>query len=215
MTAYATGFAIVSTDPTTADVDDIILNKNDGYWKRWNGSAWVTLGPQAPIDLRDPLGHGLIYTVDPAACDQVAGWPVANRAVAQRVIGGGTITKLGIHVHASSGNISLAIFRANGAGRATGVLTTQVVTTGAIACPPVGYAEVSLGGSYVINPGDWIVMSCDNTTASFRAASNSNYDTSPLHLGRSSLANSAHPVPSVFGTSVGSYQKGFLIVGVP
>lgn len=216
MTDYSGGFAVVTDDPATADIDDVILNRTSGFFKRWNGSIWVTLGPGSAPDVTDPFGHGLIYTVDPMYATATATWPTANRAVAHRVIGGGAITKLGIRVGVQSGNICLAIFRANGAGRATGTLNTRVVTTGAIACPASGWAEVDLGGSFTINPGDWIAMSCDNTTASFYAVNNNGaIDTSPVHLGRSSHANGAHPVGSTFNTTVASFNKGFLIVGVP
>ncbi len=161
----------------------------------------------------DPLGLGLISTFDPALANTQASVITANRGHGLRVIGGGTISKLGIRVAVSSGNISLAVYRSNGAGRATGTVA-RVATTGAVACPAAGYAEVSLGGSVTVNPGDWFAISADNTTALFSAAG-TNLTQTNLWLGRSFYGNAVHPLPTALNSAGGAaLVPGFLIVGV-
>jgi hypothetical protein len=90
----------------------------------------------------------------------------ANQAAFRPLIGTGAITKLGIEVATSSGNICAAIYGASGSGRDT-VPAARKATTGSIACPAAGYRELDLGGSVTIEVGDWVFFSADNTTATF------------------------------------------------
>lgn len=113
----------------------------------------------------------------------------ANDAKYTRVWGSGTISKVGLVVAVQSGNISVAIYRNN-----NGVPGTRVATTGAIACPAAGYQEVSLGGSYQVNYGDWFCITVDNTTATFNAKGSGVASALATNLGYKQT--SAHPAPT-------------------
>jgi hypothetical protein len=94
--------------------------------------------------------------------------PMSNpdQASYRRLIGSGTITKLGLDIAFPSGNICAAIYANGGEGRDAKPLTRKA-TTGSIACPGAGYQELDLGGEVVVDPGDWVGFSCDNLTALF------------------------------------------------
>jgi hypothetical protein len=97
----------------------------------------------------------------------------ANQASWIRWRGTGTITKIGIQVVVSSGNICAAVYSpTGGTGHSSGQGRdakpgARKATTGSIACPAAGYRELDLGGSVVIEPGDWFGFAADNTTATF------------------------------------------------
>lgn len=158
----------------------------------------------------DPLGLGLIYGIDPRI-GTLGTFASANRCLYTRVLAGGTITKIGIEVGVSSGNISVAAYSNSGSGRSA-VPGARLGTSGAVACPANGYQEVSLGGSVVVAAGDWLALSCDNTTASFlRFASGTG---TAIQNGLAYRQDTAHPAPSPAGTmAVTSYVP--TIVGVP
>lgn len=143
---------------------------------------------------KDPLGFGFPFTVDPAACGTNGTFPSANRMFAYRCIGGGSISKIALRVGTSSGNISVAVYRNSGTGRAS-VPGTRLATSGAVACPSSGYAEVSLGATIDVEPGDWFALSCDNNTATFGVNVTAAID-SALAQGRNGYQNTAHPCPS-------------------
>lgn len=120
--------------------------------------------------LGDPLGLGFPYTVDPRIAGATQNVGAVNRAIYARVTGGGTITKIGLLVGTSSGNIDVGVFTSTGVGRSARP-NVRLRSSGATACPTAGYAEVSLGGSVVVQSGDWLAIAADNTTATFGAIS--------------------------------------------
>ena len=136
----------------------------------------------------------------------------ANEAGYLRVEDGGTVSKIGIEVVTQSGNISVGVMSNTGIGRGSNP-TTRLATSGDIACPAVGYAEVALDTTVNVNPGDWFVITADNATATFRT-----------HLaapaisawgnGRQYRQASAHPVPSAAGTLVAQVGRTIIMVGV-
>lgn len=90
----------------------------------------------------------------------------SNFGHALRALGAGAITKIGIYVGASSGNIDVGIARASTPG---GPPATLIASSGSIACPAgSAWAEISLGGSVTVDPTtDYFVIAADNTTATF------------------------------------------------
>jgi hypothetical protein len=158
---------------------------------------------------------GFPFTVDPGAIRGTDSLPLpaANNSVYQRVREGGTITKVGMQVAVSSGNISVAVYRNSGTARSA-VPGTRLATTGAIACPSAGYAEVTLDASATLYAGDWISLSADNGTATFRTLLANVFD-SNLGLGRQLRQASAHPAPSTPASLIGTIGNTFVLVGVP
>lgn len=139
-------------------------------------------------------------------------WATANNARYCRVITGGTISKIGLHITVASGNISVAAYAGAGGGLAQ-VPTTQLATSGSIACPAVGYREISLGATITVYPGDFLALSADNIT--FAMAGNSGQDATPLVAGQLLKQSSAHPLPA---TPSGITATGFRVpalIGVP
>lgn len=151
----------------------------------------------------DGASFGVPYTLDPRTASTARTWPLANRCVYNRVSGSGPVSSIRIRVVTSSGNISVGHYTSSASGIA-GRAQTRQVTSGAVACPASGSADVSLGASTTVGAGDWFAMSCDNTTASF--AANAAPSGSNLLPGFEMYQSSAHPCPSTatdFG--VGGY----------
>lgn len=163
----------------------------------------------------DPIGWGFPFTVNPAlvrATDNVA-LASANDGIYLRVLGGGTISKIGLKVATSSGNISVAAYRNSGVGRAAVPGTTRLATSGAVACPATGYQEVSLGATIDVVSGDWFFLSADNNTATF-AALVANGGASNIAAGACYLQATAHPAPSSPGTLSAYMGRAYILVGV-
>lgn len=164
------------------------------------------------MPLRAPASRqeDVVATFNIVATPTTVVWQTANLGLYLRSTGNGTITKLGIHVVASSGNISLAVYQGSGVGRAR-VPGACLATTGAVACPAAGYQEVSLGASVNVTSADFLSMSCDNTTASFLGISG---NVSGLALGLSFTQATAHPLTASAGTLAASMFRIPQIVGV-
>jgi hypothetical protein len=123
----------------------------------------------------------------------------SNYCLYQRVIGSGTISKIGLWIKVSSGNISVAVYSNSGTGSAA-VPTTRQATSGAVSCPASGYAEISLGASVAVNDGDWIAISVDNVTATFASPLTDGGALNDFGKGVQYAQASAHPAPSSAGT---------------
>jgi len=145
--------------------------------------------------LSGATGWGFPKTTDHP--DVLAYVPLNNvgGCVYLRVIGSGTITKIGIYVGTQSGNISVGV--CSGAlGRANP--DTRKGTSGAVACPAAGYQEIALTGSVDVVEGDWFAISADNTTAAFASAGGSS-GVQLTDVGKGAMAYSssaAHPIPA-------------------
>jgi hypothetical protein len=115
---------------------------------------------------------------------------------------------LGLTVGVSSGNVSFSIHAGtagrNGPGAARWV-------SGALACPSTGDQTVNLGATVVVQPGDWIGMSCDNTTATFRAAA-PGIGSEVWMTGLVAFKDSSHPI--VAGTPSGTLGRGERLVAI-
>jgi hypothetical protein len=136
----------------------------------------------------------------------------ANQAVYLRVRGRGLISKIGLHVGVASGNIAVAVYSNNGDPGRSARPTTRKATSGSVACPAAGYAEVSLGASVYVDDGDWFVLVADNTTASFYRAGAGGFS-STIANGYSHHESSAFPPPATATVSTGAVFS-VVLVGV-
>lgn len=176
---------------------------------KWEPGAVAGSGPAA--SKADPLGFGIPWSFDPAQTHADLTVGAANRGWWYRVRGGATITKIGIHVQTSSGNICVAVYANTGSGRAA-TPGARLATSGSVACPAAGYAEVALGASVdVANGNHWLYVGADNTTAQLKAATPA---PSALLQGLSGYSDSgAFPAPSA-GPSLTMGNRGFILIGV-
>lgn len=160
---------------------------------------------------------GMPYSVVPAHMTGAVALSGPNRGAYFRSLGAGTISKIALHVSVASGNISVAVCRGPG-GR--GAPTSRLATSGAIACPAAGYAEIPLGASVTVNPAtDFLCLSTDNNTATFYgfgSMGEDNPNSTSIANGLSMTEAGAHPIPSPPGTGVmlGLRALGILLVGV-
>lgn len=134
-------------------------------------------------------------TFDANLAGTAASVTTADRCTFTRMRGRTTVAvnKANIGIGVSSGNISVAVYANNGssnsAARPTGA---PILTTGSIACPAPGLAEVTFTGSAIVPLGAWLAISCDNTTATFTR------DGATLTPpGMCYTQASAHPAPTV------------------
>lgn len=145
--------------------------------------------------VQDPFGLGLVLTVAgfaPGSAVQAFG--SANRCLFVRTLNGGTISKVRIEVGTSSGNISVAAYQNTGVGVLATPTGAPLSTSGAVACPASGAADVALGAAVSLAPGDWLALSCDNITATFRELS---MTTAAIYGGLACRQDTAHPAPTV------------------
>lgn len=89
-------------------------------------------------------------------------------------------------------NISVAVYRNVGKGgdAKPGV---RLATSGAVACPAAGYAEIALDKPVWVHQGDWLAISADGTTGTFQTLLAAGAD-SDLGKGRQYRQASAHPL---------------------
>lgn len=160
----------------------------------------------------DPLGLGIATNMIPPINSGAIAVASANDAHYFRCLGGASISKIAIHVGTQSGNISVAAYTNSGTGRNAAPTGGRIATSGAVACPS-GYSEVSLGGTVTVNEGDWLAISADNTTATFRGADTGNTG-SAIALGLHLAQPTAHPLPSTPASLTGVAGKTILLVGV-
>jgi hypothetical protein len=119
----------------------------------------------------------------------------SNHTIYQRVMGSGSISKIGVWVKASSGNISVSVYSNSGVGSAA-VPSSRTATSGAVACPAIGYSEISLGGTVTVKDGDWMAISADNVTATFACPLSDSGTFNDWGKGIQYAQSSAHPSPS-------------------
>lgn len=135
-----------------------------------------------------------------------------SRTYAARVFGSGTITKIRIIVGVQSGNICINVFGNTGSG-ASAQPGTLKGTTGSIACPASGAADVSLTGSVTVADGDWFAITADNNTATFSVAGSGGVLT--IFAGESGFA-AVNTVPIGSSLTLSSYEsKVYLMKGLP
>jgi hypothetical protein len=199
-----------------AQADIVNLStKPDGTFN-WGNAMRGAMSTIASADLetvesRLASSFGLIYTVDPALCTTLSGITTANRGVYGRVVGSGSVSKIGLEIGASSGNICVAVYRNTGTGR-TSAPGTRLATSGSVACPSTGFAEVALGATVDVQQGDWFYIGADNTTATFRVVHTTGA-ANGLAAGRWAFADANFPAPASPTPSAG-FNRGYCLVGI-
>ena len=121
-----------------------------------------------------------------------------SRIYVARIYGGGTISKIRVRVGTQNGNICVGVYAGPATdGIANAIPGTRKQTSGSVACPAAGIADVALGGSVVVVPGDFFAIMADNNTATFYNCGNG--DGSTLYSGLSgyrATAGTTLPLPA-------------------
>ncbi|WP_256789822.1 right-handed parallel beta-helix repeat-containing protein [Frankia sp. AvcI1] len=184
------------------------------------GTALVSNGPgsgfsfAAGISASDPPGYGIPanYPLPLTLGASASTHGVANEARYSRVCGGATISKIRTRISVASGNVCVAVYNNTGSGLSASPANRQA-TSGSVACPAAGDADISLGASVAVSHGMWYGFNADNTTISLYGWNGPS--SSSLMSGQAYTAGSAFPLPS---TASGLTANGFrqpLLVGVP
>jgi hypothetical protein len=160
-----------------------------------------------------PTGWRIPYTAPPNGLLGYSGMGAANDAIYQRVIGSGRVSKVALFVSTASGNISVAAYRGR-PGFTVPAAGSQLATSGAVACPGAGYAEVPLGSTISLVEGDWLALSCDNTTATFARASVPGIE-SVFGAGFAARGVTQHPLPASPTGLFDSIRVQFILIGKP
>jgi hypothetical protein len=186
----------------------------------WRGAAYNhTVSHDAALTLAYTDARQGKLDFPPTSVDPRAARPTdvavvgtsANTALYYRVRDGGTITKVALEVTTSSGNISVGVYSNTGVGRSAAP-AAQKATSGAVACPAIGVAEVTLTASVRVEPGDWLAISADNSTAAFRSALTAE-QTTALGNGLCYKQATAHPLPATPSSLSGISGRNILLVG--
>lgn len=111
------------------------------------------------------------HSMDPRLNTVAAGSTTANRRTYHRVRGASlACSKIALLVGTSSGNISVEVYSNTGTGSSARPTGAPRASSGSVACPASGEAQVALASSVTISEGDWIALWCDNATATFGRA---------------------------------------------
>lgn len=79
------------------------------------------------------------------------------------------ISKVGLHIGTSAGNITVAVYTSAGGRSAP---TTQLVSSGSIPCPAPGYTEISLGKTILVSEEtEYFALGIDNSTMTIHSMS--------------------------------------------
>lgn len=151
-------------------------------------------------------------TCDPRAITTLSAAFTANQCHYNRIYGSGDVSALRIVVGASAGNISAAIYDTSGSGL-TAVPANRLDTSGSVACPSTGAADVALAGTTTVTHGaHWFALSASSGSAQF--ARNGNGTAAGWTNGVIAAQNTAHPAPaSATPASLASHL--IVMVGVP
>lgn len=164
------------------------------------------------VSSSDPFGLGYVAGVTVLAQAAVQTWQTANDTRYVRVISAGTISKIGFQVETASGNISVAVYRRTTDSGRLAKPGERLATSGVVACPAAGYNEVSLDTSVTVQMGDYLALSCDNTTASFFCTAGG--FSRDIFRPWTYVQASAHPAPATAASLVGQGSKMPTLVGV-
>lgn len=183
-----------------ADLDTLAANGAPGT----TGLALLLAANATAARATLGVDYGFPYTVDPLTTAAVTNHPTANATIFNRVHGSGSISKIAIQIGVASGNVAVAVYANSGTGRAA-VPSTRRATSGSIACPSSGYAEVSLGATVAVESmADWFAFGADNTTVTAMRGTNFG-SSSVLFAGAAHIQGSGFPpaAPAVPNTGFG------------
>jgi hypothetical protein len=115
----------------------------------------------------------------------------------------------------TQGCVAVAIHANSGTGRnaVPGTLTAW----NAVGCPSTGYQEISLGGSYKLNNGDWISVASDSATITFGRSLSGGFNMAGLNTAGQGLTGfqsncfNARNTPS----PTFSYVSSYIWLGIP
>jgi hypothetical protein len=131
-----------------------------------------------------------------------------------RIYGSGPISKIGLYLGASSGNICVGVYRGTQGDAAP---TARLATSGSVASPGTGYREISLGGTVVVNENtDWFAFSADNTTVTVADGMPATTGVeNAIGAGFAYRALTSFPLPSTATGLVATIRCAFILVGRP
>lgn len=161
----------------------------------------------------DPSEVALVTTFSPGTVgSSLNGGAVAGCGYFARVQQGGSVSKIGIQVLAQAGNLCVAVYRGGGVG-SNRRPSALVATSGSVACPAPGYAEINLGTTVQVEPGDFLFVSRNNTGTNLMDMEGG---PSMLHGGSYYLQwEGAFPAPASLGSLTASNQRVPLMIGRP
>jgi len=136
----------------------------------------------------------------------------ANQAVYMRVKGRGLISKIGLHIAVASGNLCVGVYGSNTSPGTATRPNLQKATSGSVACPAVGYAEIALTAPVYVNEGDWIAVVSDNAVASLYRAGAAGF-TSTIANGLTHHQSTAFPLPAP-AAATGNAVWSLVLTGV-
>jgi hypothetical protein len=158
------------------------------------------------------IAFDMPHTVDPRYAQALANVGTANDCHYNRVYHGGEIDTLRISVGVSNGNVSLAVYDQTGTG-VTAAPSTRLQTSGSVACPAAGLADVALGGAVTVGHSThWFALSNSGTTATFRSAA---AIPAGWHNGLNGAEAAAHPAPASASPSASRASQLFIVIGIP
>ncbi len=164
----------------------------------------------------DPLGMAFPTTHLSGGCANVAiTQALANDAIYERVYGAADITKIRVDVTASFGLIDVGVYSflaSHGASdRQPG---TKKKSSGSIACPAAGVADVALGATVNVVDGDFFALAATLTTAGFLTGSNATLTLSMTLMGGKSLRQpTAFPLPAT-ASAIPCSGQDWIMVGI-
>lgn len=162
-----------------------------------------------------PGGDEVIANVDPILASGLSNNNGSNSITYYRIPqGAGTISKIALEIGTSSGNIAVAVYDNSGVGRAALPLN-RIASSGIVACPASGFAEVALDAPVFVKPGDWLAIWADNTTATFRNAGGTAQLAANVLAGRACYeeGRTGGP-PAVVDSAVNGFRRTIVLVGV-
>lgn len=135
----------------------------------------------------------------------------ANNCHYNRVFGTGSITKVRVYVTVSNGNIGVAVYDTTGTG-VSAAPNTRVASSGSVACPAAGAADVSIGATVNITVLIyWFALSASGVTATF---GNIGAVVSGWGNGLNAAQTTAHPPPATAAPTA-TAGVAFHMSGVP
>lgn len=135
----------------------------------------------------NPLGINYVSTYVGPGTSRT--WQSANEGKYLRVLSAGIVARIRLHVTTQSGNISVGVYR--GSRGRFGTKPKELIAEKTVACPSTGLANIALDTPVFVQPGDYLALSCDNTTAAFLGFSGS---ASLLYGGQYLRASGQYPL---------------------
>ena len=164
---YGEEAGVAGAEPTLASwpMGTLVKHTTDGsMWRRlaaaWEPVALAMANPTPPATVNPNFG-----ATTTAFANGTRWYRLPNDS------GFGFISKIALEIVTSSGNIGVAVYANTGTGRAAKPTGIPLATSGMVACPAAGYAELTLGATVFVKPGDWFAYSPDNATVTVRAFS--------------------------------------------